>query len=208
MTPGPTLIMKVPGCNKPVKIATDGSGNTFGATFWTDGKCEAPCLSDEPWLRKSPAEGVLFWSDECEEIGQISYFDDEPPNPDWKDLEYAEDPLEEDYIVALNSGVADTNEKMRYVRMRLWWLGNDRIRQSEASTLSDLHLQNLEAFAAILSEDDPDQRLMKAEALRELSRFGEALTLLTGSLPDEAQDAVEFIKKLAEAQNCSVAALP
>jgi len=77
--------MKAPGCQKPVKFSTIASGNTFGAVYWTDGKREAPMLPDDPWLRKSPTEGVLFWSDECEEIGSIGRWgtDEEDSDPDW-----------------------------------------------------------------------------------------------------------------------------
>lgn len=73
MRPGPTLIVKAPGCQSPVKVSTLASGNTFGAVFWTDGKCEAPMLPDHSRLRKHPTEGILFWADECEEISTIPF---------------------------------------------------------------------------------------------------------------------------------------
>ncbi|MGC9453108.1 MAG: hypothetical protein ACP5I4_16880 [Oceanipulchritudo sp.] len=109
MLPGPTLIMKAPGCQKPVKFSTIASGNTFGATWWTDGKQEAPMLPDNPWLRKSPSEGVLFWSDACEQIGEIDPFrdDGEEPDPEWEDLEFAETPDEADYFKALLDGLGE-----------------------------------------------------------------------------------------------------
>ncbi|RPJ33675.1 MAG: hypothetical protein EHM17_09410 [Verrucomicrobiaceae bacterium] len=103
--------MKAPGCLNPVKFSTIGSGNTFGATFWTDGKREAPMLPDEPWLRKSPSEGALFWSDECEEIGQIDLYSAGSEKPEWKDLDYAVEPSEDDYAAALQSGLASTPKK-------------------------------------------------------------------------------------------------
>ena len=207
MRPGPTLIMKAPGCKKPVKFSSINSGNTIGATFWTDGKCEAPMWPDEPWLRKSPSEGILFWSDECEEIGQIDFFADEESKPEWEELEFAEEPTEADYLAATSNGIANTEERLRYIRMRLWWSGNDPIRRKEINQLSQEHLQNLSKFASILSEDDTNQKLMKAEVLRELSRFNEALKLLEGDFPDDYQDTVHRIRELTVAQNNNVATL-
>lgn len=205
MTPGPTLIMKAPGCQKPVKFSSIGSGNTFGATFWTDGKCEAPMLPDEPWLRKSPSEGILFWSDECEEIGQIDFFSVDPEMPEWKDLEYAKEPSQRDYKAALHSGIANTPEKERYIRMRLWWRGNDPIRRGKKTHLSEEHLENLRRFEAILSEEDENQRLMKAEVLRQLSRFDDGLHLLEGDFSDDCRHAVLQIRDLASRADCVVA---
>lgn len=209
MTPGPTLIMKAPGCKQPVKFSTIGSGNTFGATFWTDGKQEAPMLPDEPWLRKSPSEDVLFWSDECEEIGQVDldFFSGEEGNPEWENLEFAEEPDEADYVAAIRNRIANTEEKLRYIRMRLWWSGNDRIRRKELTRLPQEHIQNLSEFASLLSEEDPNQRLMKAEVLRELSRFDEALRLLEGVFPEDYQHAVQRIRDLAASKESQVVSL-
>jgi hypothetical protein len=208
MTPGPTLIMKAPGCKKPVKFSTIASGNTFGATFWTDGKQEAPMLPDKPWLRRSPSEGVLFWTDQCEEIGRIDFFHGgEEKNAEWKDLEYAEEPSEADYLAALSSGIADTDERKRYLRMRLWWTGNDCIRRGESQQLSASHVHNLEAFSSLLSDSDPDQRLMKAEVMRELSRYDEALSLLDFAYPDDYSHAVTRIRELATSGDAMVAKL-
>lgn len=208
MTPGPTLIMKAPGCTMPVKFSTIASGNTFGATFWTDGKREAPMLPDQPWLRKSPSEGVLFWADQCKEIGQIDFFrGEEEENEEWRNLEYAEEPSEADYLTALSSGIADTDEKKRYLRMRLWWTGNDRIRRGESQQLSASHVHNLEAFSSLLSDSDADQRLMKAEVMRELSRYDEALSLLAFAYPDNYSRAVTRIRELATSKDAQVAKL-
>jgi len=200
--------MKAPGCKKPVKFSTIASGNTFGATFWTDGKQEAPMLPDKPWLRKSPSEGVLFWSDQCEKIGQIDFFrGGEEENEEWRDLEFAEEPSESDYLAALSSGIADTNEKIRYLRMRLWWTGNDGIRRGDSQQLSGSHVHNLEAFSSLLSESDPNQRLMKAEVMRELSRYDEALSLLAFAYPDDYSHAVTRIRELATSKDAKVAKL-
>ena len=209
MTLGPILIMKAPGCKRPVKVKTIGSGNTFGSIAWTDGRCVAPMLPDNPWLRKSPSEGVLFWLDECKEIGQIDRYGGRAGKPEWEELDYAEEPSEADYLAAINSGIANTKKKLRYVRTRLWWTGNDRLRRNEdeTSALPGVHVQNLLELAALLSNKDAEQRLMKAEIFRELSRFDDALKLLEGEFPDGYEHAVRRIRDLAASGNSRVAEL-
>ncbi|MFZ4580311.1 MAG: hypothetical protein ACOYOB_18160, partial [Myxococcota bacterium] len=71
MTPGPTIINKCSACAKLVEQATIGSGNTFGATFWTDGKREAPMLPDPLWLVMCPHCQAPLWVDELEVLGEI-----------------------------------------------------------------------------------------------------------------------------------------
>jgi len=44
------------------------SGNTFGATFWTDGKRDAPMLPDLPEFVKCPHCKLLLWINEQEEL--------------------------------------------------------------------------------------------------------------------------------------------
>jgi hypothetical protein len=60
MLPGPNVIRQCNHCQKPFTEPTLMSGNTFGATFWTDGKQEAPMLPDMPWLVKCPHLRRIF----------------------------------------------------------------------------------------------------------------------------------------------------
>ena len=155
MLPGPTLIVKAPDCQSPVKVSTLASGNTFGAVFWTDGKCEAPMLPDHSRLRKHPTEGILFWADECEEIGTIPFDGDQQQAERWKDVPYDEEPTEQDLFSALESDIADTDEKIRYLRIRLWWAGNGPIRESGTGALTEQHLDNLSRLAMFLRKTTP-----------------------------------------------------
>jgi hypothetical protein len=210
MTPGPIRIMTAPGCKRPVKFTTIGTINisvaSVLATYWTDGKRESSMLPDERWFHKSPSQGALFWSDECQEIGR--YFDrvGELEKEEWRDLDYAVEPSEEDYFAAL-ADLARSSEKTRYLRMRLWWLGNDPIRKNKETNLSEPHLANLRQFADLLSDNDPNERLMKAEALRELSRFEEALHLLKHNFPEDYSQAALRIRQLTEQGIATVATL-
>jgi hypothetical protein len=74
MTPGPIVIKSCPHCNQPFKILTIDSGNTFGATIWTDGNMIAPMWIEYPLVIKCPSCGRVFWEEEARKIGQAAGF--------------------------------------------------------------------------------------------------------------------------------------
>jgi HEAT repeat protein len=57
--------------------------------------------------------------------------------------------------------------------MLAWWRRNDglRVRPVGSATVSGACRRNLEALARLLNEDDENDRLLKAEVLRELGEF-------------------------------------
>ena len=80
MLPGPTLVKKCPSCEGLLQEETMASGNTIGATFWTDGKREAPMLPDFPWMVKCAHCGELLWVDELEQVDELRWGDRDPQN--------------------------------------------------------------------------------------------------------------------------------
>lgn len=208
MRAGPTLVVMAPGCTQPVKLATIASGNSFGATCWTDGKMDGPMWPTHHQLRKSPAEGVLFWVDDCEHIGQIDRYSADPVPVEWADLPHADVPSELDYLAALASGIANTHEQRRYLRRRFWWAGNDHLRGSTSRRLNGLHVHNLQALIRLLADENPFERWVKAEALRELACFDAALVLLDFEFPEGCLPIARRIRELALAGNATVAEVP
>lgn len=73
MQPGKSIVRACPSCGQEVIESTTLSGNTFGALFWTDGKCEAPMLPDMPWLVKCPGCEAPLWIDEATKLGEIDW---------------------------------------------------------------------------------------------------------------------------------------
>jgi hypothetical protein len=184
---------------KSIKQHTIGSGNTFGATFWTDWKSEAPMLPDQPLLIVCPHCHELLWIDELEELGKIEPWGDE--HGKFKHAREYEIPSLDDYFALIANGAGDP-QKERYTRLRAWWAGNDQ-RRTNASEIpmSPLEVENLTAFAHTLDESDSNELVMKAEAMRELSRFDDALSLLAKSVDGNISQAVEIIKGLSEKRN-------
>jgi hypothetical protein len=191
MTLGPNQILKIPLTGTLVKVATICTGNTFGAQYWTDGKREAPMLPDEPWLRQQPDTGELFWMDECEKVAT---------EPEWEEsaahsgVPFAREPGLDDYRRALDGGLASTPEKQRYVLMRFWWAANDPVRHGEVSTPSAPDFrERLLQLRAMLDTTVPDQRLMSAEAARQIGDFDAAEELMNFRFPEGYTQAVNLI---------------
>jgi hypothetical protein len=200
MTPGQNVVLKTRKGGSLVKIATITSGNTLGARYWTDGKCEAPMLPENPWLRKHPTTGEMFWSNECEEVAE-----EDPWGEEYADVPFAAAPTLPDYQSALAAGLGDSPKKERYLRTHAWWAANDAVRHDGGGapdTTADG--ENLKALVAMLDLGDPNQRLMAAEAWRELGAFDECLELLRFEFPQPYMKAVELIRRLAQERNKKV----
>jgi hypothetical protein len=112
-------------------------------------------------------------------------------------VQYAEEPGLVDYRRAMNDDVASTPEKQRYVLMRFWWAANDPVRHGEARTSSvpDFR-ERLMQLRALLDTTDPNQRLMSAEAARQLGDFATAGELMNFQFPDGYSHAVALISEL------------
>lgn len=203
---GPTIIRKCSACFKPIQQRTLGSGNTFGATHWTDGKLQAYMLPDRPLLVMCPHCHVPLWIDELEKLGVVGPWGDEEGQ--FKDARRYETPSLDDYFALLAIGVGEP-KKERCVRVRAWWAGNDKRRAPGASEMpiTSREAANILALALTLDESDARDLLMKAEAMRELGRFDDTLSLLAKSADAGTAQAVEIIRSLSEKRDPYVRAM-
>ena len=189
---GPTLIKICQHCQGLIEELTLDSGNTIRARCWTDGKLHAPMLPDTPRLVKCPHCAAMLWLEELP-LKQEVYMPHAIPGaqaymaPTYSDL------------IALLNAVALTPEKERYVRIRTWWAGNDRRRDTEImSTLSTQEKQNLEALKPLLALSNTEGRLMLAEIHRELGAFQEVETMCVQDLAGDYAHVALTIADLAE----------
>ncbi len=60
-----TKLIGCPHCNALTKSPEFVSGNTFSATYWTDGKLDAPMLPNIPLITRCRACGRLFWIEDA-----------------------------------------------------------------------------------------------------------------------------------------------
>ena len=94
--------------------------------------------------------------------------------------------------------------------MRAWWCMNDTVRYEEVAKRSEVAYSkdqedNILRLYELLDEEDPNQRLMKAEIARERSMFDEALSLLEYKFPQGLDKVVNFIRDLCKAHSAVVA---
>lgn len=206
MKPGPDKVLKCPRCETPTIIFTLASGNTIDAQTWTDGKMIAPMLPQLPALTKCRNCGHFFWLSEAEVIGEIPLWGPELEKiPEtWMNAERVRDLTETEFLEALKVGAARNRDQELYLRMGAWWAGNDPLRfingnskHVEFSRTTE-GIQNLKLFCALLDENNPSERLFKAEAMRELGLFSEALILLDFHFPKEYETIAKVIRELAE----------
>jgi hypothetical protein len=207
LTPGPTVIRQCPGCTNVLREFTIGSGNLFGATWWTDGKQDAPGLPMRPELGKCPHCGTLFWIAEATKLAVISWTEDRAK---WSKVVSVEDPLEKDYLTAASAkGISEEHELS--ARKRAWWLANDTIRDRAKRSLnwSGARRENLEKLSALLSDKEECEVILKAEIARELEQFEQCTKLLARTLKEkDCESYAAFVRRLAQEKKSKVARLP
>lgn len=80
--------------------------------------------------------------------------------------------------------------------------------QQERQSGTGPFFTNLRELFDLLGERDPEERLLKAEAARELSEFDKSIALLAGPWPTPLLAHEGRIRALAEARNAAVATVP
>ena len=204
MKPGLDIIIACPQCKMLHRQGTLMSGNTIGAKFWTDGKMEAPMLPEIPIITKCGKCNSIFWIKDAEKIGEISPFaeamEDAEVPPEWRNSQRISKLDKTSLIEALNTEIAKSSKDEKYLRVRLWWGINDEIRkglQNIPEKDKPVFKENLEKLISLLGDEDPQERVMKAEAYREMGVFDQVSPLLQ-ELPEKFQRAAEKIKNLSE----------
>ena len=199
MTPGPTIIRECPSCTKSVREETLASGNTFGATFWSDGKREAPMLPSLPDLVRCPFCNSLFWLSKARKLKSVDPWRMEEPSE-----EDGADPIEpvaEDFLEAIRIGLAKDADQEQYFRIRAWHAANDLLRYDPnlpvESVISGAMVENMRAIYSGLDKIDPGERIMMAELSRELGDTDQALQLLEFDFEEGYWVFVNVIKDLA-----------
>ncbi len=121
-----------------------------------------------------------------------------------------------DYFKIIGQGGLN-NERLRYVRVRTWHCGNHARRDCvqdrslfrrrkgwSPAGLSAREKSNLEALLPLLENGKDEDRVLKAEACRELGRFGDALRLLDGPIEEDFVRVADIIRELAIRQDAVV----
>ena len=212
MIPGPDQIIACPKCKGLARYMTLASGNTLDARVWTDGKMIAPMLPLPPTVVKCHHCAELYWRTEAEHIGTVDRCRaaGEHVDPAWADAPKPEEPTEVEYYQALSKGLAKNAKQERVLRILAWRRRNDVFRDKplkEAQGISDdpeEWRKNLEALARLLTEEDVNDCLMKAEVLRELGKFESAKQVLSRATSTDSVAVIRQLRSLCDAGDTCV----
>ena len=213
MMPGPDIIIACPECASLAKVFSVASGNTFGATFWTDGKVDAPMLPRPPAITKCHHCDVIYWVEDADKIGEYSAWEsrDTDVDPAWGNAPDIEELTEDECYYAVDSGLGDTPEREEHLRFMTWRSSNDRHRNPSTPDnppRDDRCIANMRSLFDLLDTENVDARITKAEVARELGTFTEAITLLT-TIDDEDREHIKsFLLDLCHQEITAVKKIP
>ena len=213
MIPGPDIIIACPNCDALAKVFSLTSGNTFGASIWTDGKMDAPMLPRPPAITKCHACDSTYWVADAKRVGEYTFWESEDSNvdPTWKDAPKIEELTEDEYYHAIDSGLGATTEKEKHLRLVTWWCSNDGFRDSSKSfdqAPEDRCVENMRRLFDLLDTDDVNDRITKAEVARELGNFTEAIDLATTIDDEDTEHVKSFLLDLCHQQSTVVKLIP
>jgi len=200
--------MCCPRCDHVFSYMAVGSYNTFGATFYTDGFIEGPMFEDQGRLFRCPHCHSLGWRDEfvCDGPGDGS--DDEEAFGSVFDAEVDPIPLA-DYPGLLAESPWRGPDEEKYVRIAAFWAANMPRRNAAGAphSFAPAEERNLLALLDRLG-DSPQDRLMRAEILREMGRFEDCLEALMGFDGGELEGIARLVRELAMARDSRVVSIP
>lgn len=209
MRPGPPQIIACPHCQALARYLTLLSGNTIGARLWTDGKRLAPMFPRPPAVVRCHRCRQCYWLAAAPEIGLLERRG-EDGDPAWQSARPVREPNEAEYYRAIRGGLAAGAAQEQRLRTLAWWRHNDAFRAlpgprpARVAAAPAYWRKNLEALAALLDEAIEDERLMKAEALRELGQFAASRLLLDRVTAEKYAFAVSQIGALCAAGDVQV----
>jgi hypothetical protein len=181
MLPGPQLIYQCPACKGLLAKGSLMSGNTFGGTFYSDGRFFAPMLPQFPQISKCAECNHIFWLNEKNLMETIDWND-----PDFNRFEKVPDAdflRLEDYIQLIQQKFYMDSEEERFLRFEVWRGFNDKKRAGKELWNSEneqlIWQENLETLITLIQPEWEQESLTLAELHRNFGRFEKALEILS-----------------------------
>ena len=212
MTFGPTELHKCPYCKKLYLKRTLRSGNTIGARYYTDGKMIAPMQEEFPQITKCANCDAIFWLNNHidENLGSDKEIEITYPG-----AVYARFLAPHEYQEALSLKMYRSISEETFLRMKLWYTFNDRIRDlpidsSETTLINTIFInendqfiyeENARNLIELLDKSEENRRISAAELNRNLGQFIDAIMLLDTVIDPKYQFTTAFLKKKCEESN-------
>jgi hypothetical protein len=153
---------------------------------------------------KCPHCSALLWIKEQEKVCEIDPWAKDCTDQ-FKEAKLVSEPTLTEFLDFLSLGVHD-RETERYVRLHVWWAGNDPRRQGgQVIPMTQVEKANLRSLLPFLDESNDADRYMKAEGFRELGKFSEAEKLLATQFGnDKLRARASIIRDLNRKQRTAV----
>jgi hypothetical protein len=165
MIPAPDRLFACAACGKTARVEQLRSGNTIGATFWSDGDVDAPMLPEYPRVSR------------CQACGKFTWISDAPDAND-PDASLVSPLQEEDFLDALDAGLGSNRDRELELRISAWRRGNDQQRSTGVCGRRTARSEaNIERLYEML--DPYVEWCTKAEVARQLGRFDLARDVLS-----------------------------
>ncbi len=204
MKPGSDYLIHCPHCEAPMIKHSISSGNTFGATSYSDGKRDAPMMPSYPEVTVCWKFELFFWVKEAVKKTELPRF-------------YTGSKLNEirflngyEIVEALETGVSRNKKEEIKLRIEMWWFFNDRSRDDEPLFIEDgdesLYTSNANRLIELLQADriNSDWQIMTAELQRNLGNFGLCMDILN-KIEDPRYDWIKNkLKEQCDAKNSLV----
>lgn len=186
---GPNYIYECPKCDNLIQNRSLMSGNTIDAELYSDLRRIAPMLPEFPNLTECKKCRNIFWLNKTKEIGEYSWGDES--NPLWENADLAEFLSIHNYFKALIVSLAENQNEELFIRKRIWWSYNDRLRKGRKlfRFINDevRWKANIDRLLELLDIEQVDHKIMIAELHRNLGEFGRCLELIN-SIEDAELD--------------------
>ncbi len=203
MIPAPDSVYQCPKCDNLLKNRNLLSGNTFGARIFSDSKRIAPMLPEYPNLTKCRKCNTIFWLCKLQEIGTLDWSNEQ--NPNWENADSADFLTIDDYLNAIETGLAENVDEEVLIRMLIWWAFNDRLRNGKEIFRNESDeirwKENCLALMALLDLKNDSQKIMLAELNRNLGDFEKCISIIDSIETDNMKWVQEKYRQECEIKN-------
>lgn len=210
---GPTYIYQCPSCNNLFSRPTLLSGNSNGVKIYSDGKSIKPMDPELPIITKCTNCKDIFWIKDAKQIGSYedSFFGDsyeENTKKEWKEAEQASTLSVYDLLKTLGTEITKTKDLEFYIRERIWWGFNDRVRNKKILFTSEedkmLYTENIKNYIPLLDSNNINDIFTIAELYRNIENYEKCKELLNEIKDDEVNWVKDYFIKKCELENSIV----
>lgn len=212
---GPKIVYECPTCKQKVKTLSLLSSNNLKTKKYTDGREKGPMSERHPKITKCPNCGAFFWLKDMVYNGFKHHFEKQISKVFETELiEYPEENEDQPWIpnidinevrTAIEQGVFSTRDEEIYLRLRYWYLVNNRQLNNETMFRSSDEQQfweaNIQRLISILDQKREDARCIIAEMQRNLGHFEMCLQTLKTISDKNHQPLREKLSQECNKQN-------